>query len=330
MRALILAAGRGTRMRGLCDAIPKPMLPLAGRPFLVHLLDALADAGVNEAHIVVGHLSDRIRDYFAENPHPLNPRFIEQENPNGTGSAALLGAEALEDGPFLLAFGDIVVSRGVYADVVRRMSGGCDAVLTTRRVPDPCHGAAVYVKDGLVDRIIEKPAPGTSTTDLDNAGIFCFPPEIFRYLRALKPSPRGEYELTDAIDAMLADGLRIAAEEARGFWFNLTDPEALLRADCAVLKESDARSFFNYTDCEIDYPVVIGDGCRVERVKLGPCVSIGADCELEDNCAVSHSIVMPGARIGRGATVEYAIISPGASVSESEVLRGGPDNVTVR
>jgi NDP-sugar pyrophosphorylase family protein len=329
MQSLVLAAGKGTRMRGLCDRLAKPMLPLANVPVIEHILDALALAGITRAHVVVGHCADQIRDHFARKPHRLSPNFIDQVNPTGTASAALLGKTVLRDEPFLLAFGDIIVSRANYAALVSDFqTGDWDAMLTTRKVPDPCHGAAVYVEGGRVVRLVEKPKPGTSTTDLDNAGLFIFPPEIFGILERLKPSARGEYELTDALSSMIAANMRVGAHNIEGFWFNLTDPEALIASNEAVLNEV-GPSRLSASSASIRDPVSIGRNCRIGRCELGPAVSIGDGCVIEDGCAVSHALIMPNAHISSGARIEYAILAPGAEVALRSELIGRADQAIV-
>lgn len=333
MQALVLAAGRGTRMRGLCDAVAKPMLPLANTPALAYILDGLAQAAIERVCVVVGHRSAEVRRYFGERPHPLGPVFIEQREPTGTGSAALLGREAMGDEPFLLAFGDIIVSKPNYAGLVRAWDdarrggqGGWEAMLTVRRVPDPCHGAAVYLAGRRVTRIIEKPPPGASTTSYDNAGIFIFPPAVFGLLAKLKPSPRGEYELTDAITEMVARGVAIGAHELGGFWFNLTDPEALVAANEAALAEEPAP-VPRPGPAAVHPPASVARTAQLAECTVGPGASLGDDCVLERQCRVAHTVVMPGARIGRGAQVEYAVVAPGARVAPGERVVGRRDHV---
>jgi len=330
MQALILAAGLGKRMRGLCAAVPKPMIPLANRPCLRLILDGLAEAGITRAVVVVGHHAEQVRDHFRRRPHPLAPRFVEQAVPDGTGRATLLGREHLSHEPFLLAFGDIIVSRGGYrAFLEAYRPDPCPAWITVHEVPDPCHGAAVYLgTGGRVTRIVEKPRPGTSRTNLDNAGIFIFPPEIFDILSGLRPSERGEYELTDAIAALVAQG-RVAAHRLKGFWFNLTDPEALIAANAAVLAERMGRHVPDISGCALRPPVCLGDGCRLERAALGPNVSLGGGCVVEDSARIAHAVLMEECRVGPRARVEYAVLPPGACVPVGTHLTGAPERVLV-
>jgi dTDP-glucose pyrophosphorylase len=230
-KAVVLAAGRGTRMKTLTDDCPKPMLPLSGRPMLAHLIERMEAAGVREVLVITGYKSEVVEDYFRDNP-PASAKlsYRLQDPQNGTGSAALLGREFVGGDPFLLTFGDILVDPETY----RTMFGlyeNAQAVLAVKHVDDPYRGAAVYVEGDRVTKIIEKPPQGTSTTNWNNAGIYCVGPGIFDELNRVKLSPRGEYELTDAIHQMLAAGVEFGWHEIKGFWRDVGRPEDLPQAE---------------------------------------------------------------------------------------------------
>ena len=331
MEALILAAGRGTRMRGLCERTAKPMLPVGNMPVLEYILEGVARAGVERVWIVVGHGAEAVRSGLENNRRAdVELGFIEQPNPDGTGSAALLGRDHLKPEPFMLLFADILVPRNEYAALVRRhREAGSDAVLAVRRVPDPCCGAAVYVEDGRITRIIEKPEPGTSTTPFDSAGLFIMPPALFNHLQRVGLSSRKEYELTDAIAAMVAGGDAYAVHELEGFWFNLTDPEALIRANVHVIDEVGATQLCP-AEVALTPPVALGRSIRCERCRLGPNVSVGDGCTVEAGAVVKHSILMPGAAIGAGAEIRHAVLAPGAKVAAGEKFIGAPGQIAVR
>lgn len=220
-RAVLLAAGRGTRMGSLTEEIPKPMLPVRGRPLLTHILERLRTAGLSEFLIVTGYQGQKIENYFAGMP---GVQFLSQNQPNGTGSAALLARDFAADARFLLSYGDILCD---FAEYKRAIGIEADAVVAVKAVDDPWQGAAVYEENGRISRIIEKPAKGTSTTRWNSAGFYTFRPVVFEYLARLTPSPRGEYELTSALDAMLADELDLRISEIAGAWRDVGRPEDL-------------------------------------------------------------------------------------------------------
>ena len=190
MKAVILAAGKGTRMEGLCDELPKPLLPIANRPVLAHTLGQLEAAGVREALLVVGHQARLIRATLGSRCGGVALRYAVQEDPKGTGQAASLAEDFAAGEPFFLMFGDIATSRHHLPDILQLAAEqGPAAVLSVRRFPNPASGGAVYVESGRVVRIVERPKPGETTTHYINAGLFVFPPAIFDLLRRVEPSP---------------------------------------------------------------------------------------------------------------------------------------------
>ncbi len=230
-RAVILAAGRGTRMGQMTEEIPKPMLPVQGRPMLEHILERLAAAGVARFLVIVGYQHEAIESHFSNWPLPVEFRL--QQPVNGTGSAALLARDFAANEPFLLTYGDILCDAREYTRCGDILAGnsGTAAVLAVKAVDDPWQGAAVYEENGRIQRIIEKPPKGTSTTCWNSAGFYAFRPVVFDYLAGLQPSPRNEYELTSAFDMMLADNLDLRISPVQGAWRDVGRPEDLAAAN---------------------------------------------------------------------------------------------------
>jgi dTDP-glucose pyrophosphorylase len=218
----------------LTATTPKPLLPINGRPIIEHILTGLRAAGVSEAVIVTGYRGEQIAAHLGDG-HRLGMRltYRSQEHPDGTARALLLARNALEDSPFVLSWGDIVVEPGNYAALVDDFSHrSCDVMLSVNEIDDPWRGAAVYVDaEWRVTRLIEKPPAGASQTRWNNAGLFVFTPRIFAYAERLSPSPRGEYELPQAVAAMIADGCAVRAHAVRGFWSDLGTPDDLAAAE---------------------------------------------------------------------------------------------------
>lgn len=226
-RAVILAAGRGTRMGGITEEIPKPMLPIQGRPMLEHILERLRAAGISRFLIVIGYHGEVIQSHFKDG-HP-ELEFVRQNPVDGTGSGALLAQTFTGDEPFLLTYGDILCEPAEYIGANAILAGhpGCAASIAVKAVEDPWQGAAVYEEQGKITAIIEKPPQGSSTTHWNSAGFYVFRPVIFEYLSRLQPSPRGEYELTSALDSMLLDGLELRISPVEGAWRDVGRPEDL-------------------------------------------------------------------------------------------------------
>jgi len=231
--AVVLAAGRGTRMGALTAATPKPLLSVAGRPIIEHVLSGFAAAGVQRAIIVTGYLGDAIESALGNGERfGLTLAYRRQARADGTGRAVLLAEPLLGREPFAVSWGDILVPGDFYADFITAFARRpCDAQLAVNPVDDPWRGAAVYVDDAWnVKRIEEKPARGTSRTGWNNAGVLMLTPLALDYARRITPSPRGEYELPQAIAAMVCDGCRVRAMPVRGPWSDVGTPDDLAAA----------------------------------------------------------------------------------------------------
>ena len=226
-QAVVLAAGRGTRMGEMTAAIPKPMLTVRGRPLLEHVLENLAATGVERFLVVVGHMREMVENYFREWRLPVE--FRTQEPLDGTGSAARLARDFAGDESFLLTYGDILCAPAAYhrcSEVLDR-SPVTAALIGVKAMDDPWRGAAVYTARDKVLRVVEKPPRGTSTTNWGSAGVNTFRPVVFDYLEKLPLSERGEYELTSVFELMLADSLDLRIAPIEGSWRDVGRPEDL-------------------------------------------------------------------------------------------------------
>jgi len=232
--AVILAAGRGTRMKGLTEELPKPMLPVAGRPLLEHIVETLRTAGIERLVLITGYRSERIEEYFGDGRRfGVEIAYRRQAVRDGTARALVLARDAIAERDFVLAWGDILAEPRNYPRLVEtfvRLSA--DGLLAVNWVEDPCRGAAVYVDSRhRIERIVEKPPPGTATTNWNNAGIAVFRAQIFEYAAKVGKSPRGEYEIPDALAAMLEAGLGLYAFPLEGFWSDVGTPQDLARVE---------------------------------------------------------------------------------------------------
>ncbi|MBN1477251.1 NTP transferase domain-containing protein [Candidatus Sumerlaeota bacterium] len=232
MKALILAAGRGTRLGALTSDCPKPLLDLAGRPIIEWIIGSLRDAGVGEFVIVTGHLAERMESHLGDGSGlGITIQFLRQENPRGTGEAVNLARDLLRDGPFVMTYGDIVISPENCGAILRDFEEHpCDLLIGLNWVEDPTAGGAVYVDGDLrVMEFIEKPPPGTSTTHWNSAGLMVMTPAIFEHTAVLSPSARGELEISDAFQGMIEAGCTLRGFPLRGFWSDIGTPGDLQR-----------------------------------------------------------------------------------------------------
>ncbi len=231
--ALVLAAGRGSRMKNLTDTLPKHMLPVAGKPLLERLITGLRNAGLTRLIIITGYLHEVIEDYFKDGSDlGVNITYIHQPVLNGTGSAVRLAEAAISTEPFLLTFGDILAGSETYLSLVRDYEDNpCDVLMALNWVDDPYTGAAVYLDDtDRVVKVVEKPEIGQSDTNWNQSGIFIFSPIIFDYTSRLNLSQRREYELTEAVNLMLKDGRSIRGHRMFGAWCDVGRPEDIRKA----------------------------------------------------------------------------------------------------
>ncbi len=225
-KASILAAGKGTRMRELTDDIPKPMIEVKGAPILEHIVRGLVSNGIEKILIIVGYRKEVITDYFGDgSKFGCEISYVEQVVQDGTGRVVDLVKDFSNGDPFILSYGDILVPEESYAPLVDFTD--VDGKLTVKIDEDVRKGGAVFIENGMVTDLIEKPKEGQPTSPYYNAGIYAFSAQIFDYTAKLELSPRGEYELTDAIAAQVKDGLRVEAVELKGDWADIRDPEVL-------------------------------------------------------------------------------------------------------
>lgn len=242
MKAVILAAGKGTRMKELTNEVPKPMLPVQGKPILQHILEGLMSAGIREFCLVTGWRADVIESHFGDGAQfGAAIRYVRQVVQDGTGKAPELAREFAGTDDFLLTYGDILVKPETYRRMRERF-GQADfsGLVTVTAGEDVTKGGLSLFDDQFcLKRLVEKPGP----SQLDqlraegwlkpaqpawyNAGIYIFRPVLFEFTARLEKSPRGEYELTDAISAMIAAGHRIAGLEIVGRWVDVRDPGVL-------------------------------------------------------------------------------------------------------
>lgn len=215
-------------MRGLTEALPKPMLEVRGKPVLQHIVEGLRDTGLTNLLIVVGWRADVVTGFFGNGSKlGLQIAYETQTVQDGTGRVVALARSFVGDDPFLLSYGDILVGADNYQRVATALAGA-EAVLTVKRSDDVSQGGAVFLNDKFqVTDLREKPKPGEPTSPWYNAGVYAFRPLIFDFIAKLEPSPRGEYELTDAVRDLAVSGRKVQAVEIAGDWADVRDPEIL-------------------------------------------------------------------------------------------------------
>ena len=227
-KAVLLAAGRGTRMRELTNDLPKPMIEVRGKPILLHIAEGLKAAGIRRLLIVVGYRADVVQSFFGNGQAlGVSIEYVTQVVQDGTGRVVDLARDFAASDPFILSYGDILVNPANYHRLAA-IAASEEAIISVKRNEDVSKGGAVFVNERLeLTDLREKPKPGEPTSPWYNAGIYTFRPSIFTFTGRLTPSPRNEYELTDAIRALALSGQKVQAIELEGEWADVRDPEVL-------------------------------------------------------------------------------------------------------
>ncbi|MGA1821240.1 MAG: bifunctional sugar-1-phosphate nucleotidylyltransferase/acetyltransferase [Thermoplasmatota archaeon] len=287
MKALILAAGQGVRMGPLTEKRPKPMLPVAGKPFLEHTLQSLKDGGITEVSILTGYYGNVIKDHFEDGSRfGMKIDYLLQPKRLGTAHAVSMAEEVIDE-PFLCLNGDVIVSPELIRDLVSEHAKHGKHLLTLIEVDDVSRYGHVMVKDGIVTGIVEK--PGKVMKGLINGGIYVFNSDIFKAIAETPMSPRGEYEITKTLEIIME------TQEVRAFvpkerWVDIGSPWDLLNAH------------------EIYMDRIVED----------------IQGDVEDNVHVHGILVLKkGARIKSGTYIEGNVfIDEGAVVGPNSYIRG--------
>jgi glucose-1-phosphate thymidylyltransferase len=337
VKALILAGGAGTRLRPITHTSAKQLVPVANKPILFYGLEQMAEAGIVEVGMVVGDTEEEIRAAVGDgSTWGLKVTYIPQDAPLGLAHCVLIAQEFLGDEDFVMYLGDNLLRQGVKAFVDRFESDGRShsvAQILLARVPDPQRfGVAEIGPDGEVLRLVEKPDDPPS--DLALVGVYLFGPTIHQAVRAIKPSGRGELEITDAIQWLLDNGHRVAHQVVDGWWIDTGKLDALLEGNRLILEtleqrvdgavDVESRIEGRVVICEgaevvastIRGPAIIGSGTRIEHSFVGPFTSIAERCVVLRS-EIEHSVILEDSRIVDIPRVEDSLIGKQVVVTRS-------------
>ena len=313
LKGLILSGGRGTRLRPITHTSAKQLVPVANRPVLFYGIQAMADAGIEEIGIIIApETGDEIRAAAGDGSQfGVAITYIVQDEPAGLAHAVLTAEPFLGDAAFVMYLGDNLLQGGI-ADLVEAFARNApDALILLTPVPDPEHYGVAELHDGRVVRLAEKPPE--PKTDLALVGVYMFTPAIHDAARAIDPSPRGELEITDAIQHLVDTGRRVEPHVVRGWWKDTGRLDDMLEANRLVLDTLVTRLDGELVDSQVDGRVVVEQGARLERCTVrGPAV-IGAGARLTDCYIGPYTAIGEDCRIER-AEVEHSILLASSSV----------------
>ena len=313
MKGLILSGGRGTRLRPITHTSAKQLVPVANKPVLFYGIEAIAAAGIDEIGIIIApETGDEIRDAVGDGSRfGVSVTYIVQSAPSGLAHAVLtaepfLGAEA-----FVMYLGDNILQGGIVELVERFRAGGPDALILLTPVPDPEHYGVAELEENRVVRLAEKPAQPRSNLAL--VGVYMFGASVHEAARAISPSPRGELEITDAIQHLIDGGMRVESHIVEGWWKDTGQLADMLEANRLILDTLVACCDGELLDAQLDGRVAVGAGSRLERSTVrGPAI-IGKDVRLIDAYIGPYTAIGDGCLI-ESAEVEHSILLAGCEI----------------
>ncbi len=334
MKAVVLAAGKGERMRPLTDTRPKHIIPVGGVPLLEWSLRGLAEVGISEVLIVTHYMEDQIKAQLGDGSSlGISVSYASQEEMRGTADAFAVGEGFVGDDEFIGFYGDGFIAVESFKAVLDAHRTG-ETTLGVIHVDDPSRLAAVELNGDRVTRLVEKPPKGEAPSNLANTGIYVFTSEIFDRIRDTGLSSRGEYEVTDSIVSLIESGANVrAAILPKKGWMDVGQPWDLLEANARALSGLVSSVSGDVEDgASIHGPVQIGKGARIRSgayiegpVYIGPgsdigpncyirpCTSIGSGVRIGNACEVKNSIVMDGSHIAHLSYVGDCVIGAGCN-----------------
>ncbi len=308
LKGLVLSGGKGSRLRPFTYTNAKQLVPIANKPVLFYEIEQLVESGITDIGVIVGDTADQVKSAVGDgSAFGARITFIQQEAPLGIAHAVKIARDYLGDSRFVLYLGDNFVLGGISSFVESFLSSGSNAKILLHPVSNPQAFGIAEMVDGRVTRIIEKPS--TPPTNLAVIGVYMLDPNVFDVIEHLQPSWRGELEITDALQGLIDDGLRVDAEIMDRYWIDTGKMDDILNANRMVLGtlqprcdgEVDERSRVyepvilepgvKVTNSVLRGPLIVGRGTEILDSYIGPCTSIDHSCRIK-GCRIEDSVVM--------------------------------------
>ncbi len=342
MKGLVLSGGYGTRLRPITYTQAKQLVPVANKPVLFYGLEALSKAGIKEVGIVVGDTHREIEEAVGDGSRfGLRVTYIHQEKPLGLAHAVKISRYFLDGENFVMYLGDNILKADLSPFIEKFENSGADALILVAEVEHPERFGVVELREGKVVRLVEKPKQPPSNLAL--VGVYFFSPSIFSAVEAIKPSWRGELEITDAIQWLVDNGHTVECEKVEGWWKDTGKLEDLLEANRLILDDIERRVEAQVVESKIEGrvaagkgtviensiirgPCIIGEDCRISSCYIGPYTSIQDGAELK-NIEMENSIVLRGARIENiQGRIHTSLIGRDVQITRRE---GKPSGITL-
>ena len=334
MKALIASGGRGTRLRPITHTQNKHLIPIANKPILYYAIEAAVEAGIQSIGIVHNADSREVPDYVGDGSRwGVNIIYIPQEVPGGLAQVVQLAEPFVGKDKFIFYLGDNMLVGGVKRFVEEFEKSGCNCYLTLSKVKDPERFGVPEIKDGKILRVEEKPKQPKSSYAV--AGIYLYDHHIFEAVKSLKPSARGELEISDAHTLLIERGHKVGYTEITGWWKDTGKPTDLLEANRLILDNIEPKlegevdnqsdiagrviieSGARIVNSKIRGPVIIGKKCVIENSFIGPYKSIGDKTIVQDS-EIEYSIILRDCKIiSVGIRIEGSILGNDVEVVEA-------------
>ncbi|MDY0386688.1 MAG: sugar phosphate nucleotidyltransferase [Methanolobus sp.] len=345
MKAVILAAGEGKRCRPLTLTRSKVMLPVANKPILEHVINALVKNDIQDIILVVGYEKERIMDYFEDGLNfGVKIEYIEQKTQIGTAHAISQARQmiAQDEENFIVVNGDNIIGPDAIYDLISGAQG--DATILTCKKDDVSNYGVIVAKGKRVKEIIEKPK--TLVSHLINTGIYLFRPKIFELIERTPISTTGEYAITDTLQAMIDNGMDVTMAETNTEWLDAVYSWNLLEANTIVLSDLEADNKEGKVESGVNIkgavfigkntiiragsyivgPVIIGDNCDIgPNVVILPSTCIGNNVSIASFSYVKNSILMNDVRISTHSNISCSVMGSNVSTGPNFITEEGKD-----
>lgn len=337
LKGLILSGGRGTRLRPITHTSAKQLVPVANEPVLFYAIRSMVEAGIEDIGVILNpETGGEIREAAGDgSAFGARLTYIDQASPDGLAHAVLTAEPFLGTDSFVMYLGDNLLQGGLTTLVERFRETSPEAMILLQQVQDPRqYGVAELDAQGSVSQLVEKPTEPRS--DLALVGVYLFTTGILEAAKAIEPSPRGELEITDAIQWLVDDGRTVSPHVVRGWWKDTGKLADMLEANRLVLDTIEPRLEGELRESRVEGrvvveagallenalvrgPVVIGAGARLRDCYVGPYTSIAADCVVE-RCEIEHSILLERASVvGLDGRMEASLLGKDVSISRGEI-----------
>ena len=340
MKGIILHGGHGTRLRPLTHTGPKQLLPIANKPMSEYALEDLKNAGIKEIAIIIGDVyPEKVKEYYQNGDnYGVKISYIYQDKPKGISHAIRLCKEFIGNDKFIVYLGDNILRKNItsYREKFELQNSDAMVLLCEVKNPEQFGVAELNENKDQIKKIIEKPKKPIS--NLAVIGIYFLTPKIFDIIDRLKPSARGELEITEAMQLLIDEKNKVTFDTVTGWWKDTGTPEDIIHANKLVLDSIGTKDQFMIkskiknkiiigknssisTDSIINGPVIIGDNCTLDSsVSIGPYVSIGNNCSLK-KCNIKNSILMNDCKIDTKINIFDSIIANGSEIEDMKEER---------